>query len=76
MAAGLRLIGEEDLSRRVRRTSLMIARRVAARLVTSRRFRRLVRPRGRAFALPLPRLILAYLPGATRPGLFVCEKRS
>jgi tocopherol O-methyltransferase len=74
-AAGFRTIDYKDLSREVRRTWSIVARRVAARIVTTPRYRRLVRrARNRAFALSLPRLILAYRTGAMRYGLFTFER--
>jgi tocopherol O-methyltransferase len=74
-AAGFRTLNHEDVSREVRRTWSIVARRVAARLVTTARYRRLVRrARNRAFALSVPRLILAYRTGAMRYGVFTFEK--
>ena len=76
-AAGLRTLGYEDISREVRRTWSIVTRRVAGRLFTSARYRRLLMSRStrnRQFALSLPRLILAYRTGAMRYGVFTFEK--
>lgn len=76
-AAGLRSVGYEDVSRQVRRTWSIVSRRVAARVVTTSRYRRLLlspATRNRQFALSLPRLILAYRTGAIRYGIFAFEK--
>ena len=72
-AAGLRLLDYQDLSRQVRRTWGIVTRRVLGKLLTARRYRRLVlsrSTRNRQFALSLPRLILAYRTGAMRYGTF------
>jgi tocopherol O-methyltransferase len=77
-AAGLRTVGYEDLSREVRRTWSIVTRRVAGRVLTTARYRRLLlspSTRNRQFALSLPRLILAYRTGAMRYGVFTFEKR-
>jgi tocopherol O-methyltransferase len=77
--AGFRLVGFEDLSRRVRRTWTLCAWRFLGALVTDPECRRLVaspRTRNRIFALSLPRLILAYRTGAMRYGLGIWEKPS
>jgi tocopherol O-methyltransferase len=76
-ASGFELRGYEDLSRHVRRTWAICARRFASRLVTSGYYRRLVLNRGtrnRSFLLSVPRLILAYRTGSMRYGLFVLDK--
>ena len=76
-ASGLRTIGYEDLSREVRRTWSIVSRRVAGRVLTTARYRRLLmsrHTRNRGFALSLPRLILAYRTGAMRYGVFAFEK--
>jgi tocopherol O-methyltransferase len=76
-AAGLSLLSYEDISRNVRRTWSICARRFAARLVTDRDIRRLALSkavRSRDFMLSLPRLILALRTGAMRYGIFVWEK--
>ena len=76
-AAGLRTLGYEDLSREVRRTWSIVTRRVAGRVLTTARYRRLLMSRStrnRSFALSLPRLILAYRTGAMRYGVFTFEK--
>ncbi len=75
--AGLRLVHYEDLSRQVRRTWSIVTRRVLGKLVTTRRYRKLVfsrTTRNREFALSLPRLILAYRTGAMRYGVFTFER--
>lgn len=77
-AAGLRTVSYEDISRGVRRTWSIVARRVARRLLTTARYRSLLMSRStrnRQFALSLPRLILAYRTGAMRYGVFTFEKR-
>ena len=74
--AGLHLVHYEDISRQVRRTWGIVTRRVLGKLLTARRYRRLVlsrSTRNRAFALSLPRLILAYRTGAMRYGVFTFE---
>jgi tocopherol O-methyltransferase len=76
-AAGLRGLSYEDLSRQVRRTWSIVIRRVAGRVLTTARYRRLVMSRStrnRSFILSLPRLILAYRTGAMRYGVFTFEK--
>lgn len=76
-AAGLRVIGYEDVSRQVRKTWTIVARRVAGKLVTTRRYRRYLLGRDnrhRQFALSLPRLILAYRSGAMGYGIFTFER--
>ncbi len=75
--AGLRTVSYEDISREVRRTWSIVTRRVAGRVVTTARYRRLLlsrSTRNRSFALSLPRLILAYRTGAMRYGVFTFEK--
>lgn len=77
-AAGFRTVGYEDLSREVRRTWSIVTRRVAGRVLTTARYRRLLTSRAtrnRSFALSLPRLILAYRTGAMRYGVFTFETR-
>jgi len=76
-AAGFRLVSYEDISRNVRRTWSICARRFAGKLVTDRDIRRLALSkavRSRDFMLSLPRLILALRNGAMRYGVFVWEK--
>lgn len=76
-AAGFRMLSHEDLSREVRRTWSIVLRRVAARTVTTARYRRLLlspATRNRSFALSLPRLILAYRTGAMRYEVFTFER--
>jgi tocopherol O-methyltransferase len=75
--AGFRLVSYEDISRNVRRTWSICARRFAGKLVTDRDIRRLALSkavRSRDFMLSLPRLILALRNGAMRYGVFVWEK--
>jgi len=75
--AGFRAAGFEDVSRQVRKTWSLVARRVAAALVIDRKLRRLALSRGtrnRSFLLSLPRLMLALRTGAMRYGIFVWEK--
>ncbi len=75
--AGLRSLGFDDISRQVRRTWSICARRTFGRLFTDRDLRRLAlarTTRNRSFLLILPRLMLALRTGAMRYGLFVWEK--
>jgi tocopherol O-methyltransferase len=75
--AGFRDIGFEDLSRQVRRTWTICARRVATRFVTDRATRAFLldrRSRNRDFAWSLARLILAYRTGSMRYGLLTADK--
>lgn len=76
-AAGLRLLGFDDISRQVRRTWSICLRRTLGKLVTDRAFRRLALARttqNRSFLLSLPRLLIALRIGAMRYGVFVWEK--
>lgn len=76
-AAGLRRTAYEDVSRQVSRTWSIVLRRVAARVATTARYRRLLlsrATRNRSFALSVPRLILAYRTGAMRYGIFTFDK--
>ena len=75
--AGFRAAGFEEISREVRKTWALVARRVAAGLVADPGLRRLALSRGtknRSFLLSLPRLMLALRTGAMRYGVFVWEK--
>lgn len=75
--AGFRALGYDDVSRKVRRTWTICARRAAGRLVADRAFRRFAFARttkNRDFMLSVPRLILAYRTGAMRYGIFAWEK--
>jgi tocopherol O-methyltransferase len=75
--AGFRVEGFEDVSRAVRRTWSICARRFAAKLLTRPDYLRLVaspRTRNRSFALSVPRLVLAYRTGAMRYGVLVVRK--
>jgi tocopherol O-methyltransferase len=77
LQAGFRIAGFEDVSRAVRRTWTICARRFAARLLTRPRYMRLVaspRTKNRSFLLSVPRLILAYRTGAMRYGVLVMDK--
>jgi tocopherol O-methyltransferase len=76
-AAGFRLVSYDDISRNVRRTWSICARRFAGKFVTDRDIRRLALSKAtqsRDFILSLPRLILALRNGAMRYGVFVWEK--
>jgi tocopherol O-methyltransferase len=76
-AAGFRLVSYEDISRNVRRTWSICARRLLGRMFTDGDIRRLALSkavRSRDFILSLPRLILALRTGAMRYGVFVWEK--
>jgi len=75
--AGFEVTRFEDLSAQVRRTWTVCARRVAAKLATSSRYRRFLldqRSRNRVFVLSLARLIAAYRTGAMRYGLLTAAK--
>jgi len=75
--AGFRLVSYEDISRNVRRTWTICARRFAGKLVSDPAIRRLAfskAVRSRDFMLSLPRLILALRNGAMRYGVFAWEK--
>ncbi|HSM35632.1 MAG TPA: class I SAM-dependent methyltransferase [Longimicrobiales bacterium] len=76
-AAGLRLEGFEDLSRSVRRTWSVVARRAAAAVATRARYRRyLFRGPERGFAPTIALLWLAYRTGAFRYGVFTAARPS
>lgn len=75
--AGFQVVSFEDVSRQVRRTWSICARRFAAKLLTRTDYMWLVlsrRTRNRSFALSVPRLILAYRTGAMRYGVLVVRK--
>ena len=75
--AGFLPSGYQDISRNVRRTWSICARRLAARLVTDRRIRRLAlsaATRDRVFLLSIARLMLALRNGAMRYGIFAWDK--
>ena len=75
--AGFLPSGYQDISRNVRRTWSICARRLAARLVTDRRIRRLAlsaATRDRVFLLSIARLMLALRIGAMRYGIFTWDK--
>ncbi|GAB5534513.1 MAG: 27-O-demethylrifamycin SV methyltransferase [Rubricoccaceae bacterium] len=75
--AGLVVETEDDWSRQVGRTWTVVARRVAARLVTDRRLRQFIlnaKEADRVFALTVARLRLAFAVGAMRYGFFVAQK--
>ena len=75
--AGFTLLGYDDISRQVRRTWSICARRVAGRIATDRDFRRFVVSRGtknRSFLLSVPRLMVALKTGSMRYGIFAWEK--
>lgn len=76
-AAGFHLAGYDDISRNVRKTWSICARRLMGKVVTDAELRRLAlssATRSRDFILSLPRLILALRTGAMRYGVFVWEK--
>ena len=75
--AGFELQGFEDISRHVRKTWSICARRLIVAALTDGATLRLLaspRTRNRSFALSLPRLIWAYRTGAMRYGLFVLQR--
>lgn len=76
-AAGLELLSFEDIGRQVRRTWAICARRLAWKLLSEARYRRMVLGRdlqNRSFLLSVPRLMLALRTGAMRYGVFVWRK--
>ncbi len=76
-AAGFEPAGYADISRNVRRTWSICARRVLGRLITDRRYRKLLRDpafENRVFALTIPRLIIAMRIGAMHYGLFTWKR--
>ena len=75
-AAGLRLLGFEDLSRAVRKTWTVSVRRVLGRLARDGAARRYLLDRKRTervFALAVARIWLAYRTGALRYGVFTAS---
>jgi tocopherol O-methyltransferase len=75
--AGFVLRSYDDISRNVRRTWSICARRLALKLVTDGRIRRIAlskATRDRIFLLTVPRLMAALRTGAMRYGVFVWEK--
>ena len=75
--AGFRVAGFDDLSRHVRRTWMICARRLARKLATDRAYRRFLldgRSKNRAFALSLARIAVAYRTGSMRYGLLTADK--
>ena len=75
--AGFRVARVDDVSRRVRRTWTICARRLAVRIATDPAYRRYLldgRSRNRGFALSLARLAAAYRTGAMRYGVLVADK--
>jgi tocopherol O-methyltransferase len=74
-AAGLEVLGYEDLSGRVWRTWLVVLRRLPGVLLRDPRlFARLLRSPDRVFALSLVRIPVAYRTGAMRLGLFTARR--
>ena len=76
-AAGFRVQSVEDISRRVRATWAICLRRVATKVATDPAYRRFLldaRAHNRAFALTLPRLLLAYRTGAMRYGVLTLDR--
>lgn len=77
--AGFALLGFEDISRQVRKTWSICARRLLRAGLTDSAYLRLLaspRTRNRGFILSLPRLIWAYRSGAMRYGLFVFRRQA
>ena len=79
LAAGAGFVpsGYEDISREVRRTWSICARRAAKKLVADRAFRRFAfasTTKNRSFMLSVPRLMIALRTGAMRYGIFTWEK--
>jgi tocopherol O-methyltransferase len=75
--AGLEAEGYQEISRKVRRTWSICARRAAGALVADREFRHFAFSRStdnRDFLFSLPRLIMALRTGAMRYGVFTWRK--
>lgn len=75
---GLQLSTFQDLSRRVRHTWTVSARRLSMGVLSRREYRRLLLDpgfRSRAFAASVFRIWAAYRVGAMRYGVFVAQKR-
>ena len=75
-AAGFSSLEYQDVSRAVRRTWTICARRLVGAFVGDADLRRSVMTaRNRSFAFSLPRLMLAYRTGAMRYGVFTLQAR-
>lgn len=75
--AGLEPLLMEDLTREVRRTWVIVARRVAARIASRRSYQRLLANRdfeGRVFVLTVMRILAAFYSGALRYGMLVAAR--
>ena len=75
--AGLQLVRYEELSRNVRKTWWICARRLMGRLCTTPHYRQALFDRtngNRVFAITLFRILAAYHTGAMQYGLFVMQK--
>jgi tocopherol O-methyltransferase len=75
--AGFVPLGFDDISRNVRRTWAICARRLLLKLATDRHYRQLLassHTRNRVFALTIFRLMIALRTGATRYGVFTWRK--
>jgi tocopherol O-methyltransferase len=75
--AGFVLADYEDISREVRRTWSICARRAAKKLIADRAFRRFAfagTTKNRSFMLSVPRLMIALRTGAMRYGVFTWKK--
>lgn len=75
--AGFHLISVDDLSRRVRRTWWICARRLVGKLLTRSRYLRFLLDRSatnRSFAATLVRIMIAYRVGSMRYCLFVFRR--
>jgi tocopherol O-methyltransferase len=75
--AGMQLVQYEELSRRVRKTWWICARRLAGRLCTSPSYWKALFDSSngnRVFAVTLMRILTAYHTGAMQYGLFVMQK--
>jgi len=76
-ATGLKLMEYAEMSRQVRKTWWICARRLLGKLVTSSKYRRALfdaNNGNRVFAITLFRILAAYYTGAMQYGLFVLEK--
>jgi len=75
--AGFALVSYEDLSRNVRRTWSICARRILWKIFSDSRYRRLLTDpafKNRVFLLSIPRLAIALHSGAMRYGLFTWQR--
>ena len=77
-AAGFTLNSVKDVTRNVRKTWTVCARRLAARFICDDRYRKFAlnsKERSRVFAITIARIWLAYFAGAMRYGIFSATKK-